>query len=119
MADLALKVLSVTDTLDPVLDNLDVGAIVDVRNLNRDKSTYVKTFVYRRVKSYIEPWIADAQGLFNVMRNCNAVIGGGVALGIAVAGNWNSDDLDIFTKYGDTYRIRTFLVRHEGYHVDQ
>lgn len=116
---MSLAVLSITENLDPVLDNLDIRGVLRIGDLCQDKRQYIRTYILKRVKFSLKPWLVKGHEFLNVLRASLGVIGGGVALDVILAATWHPENLDLFMRFNDTYRIVHFLVNNEGYRVDQ
>lgn len=104
--------------LHDFLDQAGMDVVQLIGSLNRYLRAEVKTYLLRRYNNTIRPWIDDAASFRDHLRRSSSIIGGSVALDMALCETWTPKNMDIYTPRGNEYVIVTYLILYEGYDVD-
>lgn len=75
----------------------------------------MRAYLLRRVNLAICPWISDPIIFWDLLGTSRSVVGGSVALRVAVQGSWLPNDLNIFCPRGQLARLSNYLEEKEGY----
>lgn len=74
----------------------------------------IRKHANRRFKDSVSPFVDKPYDFRDKLRSCSAVIGGSVALEMAMPISWLPEGMDIYVP-ADSYDMESYLVEHEGY----